>query len=105
MGRNEKPKSANNAVYSGANDGTRTVDQPKDDSRPPERKDPTVIVPKTTKSLSDWTRAFSSGRWHSRTIAEASIKPKFQPIPSKVSVAQKCATSLPNNPTEDKAAP
>ncbi|CFP53640.1 Uncharacterised protein [Bordetella pertussis] len=50
------------------------------------------------KSLSDCTRVFSSGRWHSSTSAEAPRKPKFQPSPSRISDHQKCATSTPASP-------
>ncbi len=57
-----------------------------------------AIRPNTMKSLSDCTRVFSSGLWHSRTRAEAPRKPKFQPMPSSTSIHQKCMTSMPPRP-------
>src|SRR3546814_2276389 len=52
--------SAAPAGAAGANDTQRTVSQPCEVSRLPDRKDPTAMVPKTMKSLSAWTRVFRS---------------------------------------------
>ena len=53
------------------NETHSTVIQSYRASRPPEAKDPTAMMPKMMKSLSDCTRVFSSGRWHSSTRADA----------------------------------
>lgn len=50
------------ATASGTNDTPRTTLHPYDVSTLPDKNDPKVMVPNTQKSLSDYTRARSSGR-------------------------------------------
>src|SRR5665647_1474285 len=81
-----------------------TADQPKFASNWPEENEPTAIMPNTRKSLKAWTLLRSCGRCVSSTSAEAPTKLKFQPIPSTISVAQKCNAVTPVNPMVAAAA-
>src|SRR6266700_4010750 len=82
----------------GGNTTMLTADQPNFANSCPDENDPIAIIPNTRKSLNACTLLRSWARCVSSTSAEAPTKPKFQPTPNSISVAQKCQVVMPERP-------
>jgi len=65
------------------------VSQPDECSSDPAKNEAQATVPNMMKSLAPCALPRSAGVWQSVTMAVAPIKPKFQPIPRKISAPQK----------------